>query len=128
GGLWHTYACMAQFAGTGALAIVDLADPTAPRVVSQVGDAMVNGDCQFTADGNYLFAGAYIGVPEPAQPPEGTNPAGSMHSDGLNVWDVHDKANPRLLLHSNTGTYHTLQLYTTPQNETYLVQAYSGHI
>jgi len=21
--------------------------------------------CQFTADGNYLFAGAYIGVPEP---------------------------------------------------------------
>ncbi|HUR63829.1 MAG TPA: hypothetical protein VM241_05035 [Candidatus Thermoplasmatota archaeon] len=128
GGIWKTYACIAQFAGTGSLAIVDFANPAAPKVLSQVGDAMVNGDCQFTADGRYLFAGAYIGVPEPVQPPEGSNPAGSQHTDGINVWDVQDKANPKFLLHSATGTYHTLMLHTTAQNETFLVQAYSGHI
>jgi hypothetical protein len=128
GGIWKTYACITQFAGTGSLAIVDFADPTTPKVLSQVGDAMVNGDCQFTADGKYLFAGAYIGVQEPVSPPEGTNPAGSYHTDGINVWDVQDKANPKFLMHSATGTYHTLMLHTTAQNETFLVQAYSGNI
>jgi hypothetical protein len=129
GGIWHTYACLAQFAGTGSLAIVDFADPKAPRVLSQVGDAMVNGDCQFTADGKYLFAGAYIGVAEPpVGPSEGPDPRGSYHTDGINVWDVQDKANPKFLMHSATGTYHTLMLHTTAQNETYLIQAYLGHI
>ncbi len=127
-GIWHNWVCVAQFAGTGALAIVDIADPTKPTVVSQVGDASVNGDCQFTSDGNYLFAGAYIGVAEPDVPLEG-NPQGSSHTDGLNIWDVSDKANPRHLLYSDTGTYHTLMLHTDPDtNVTYLIQAYSGNI
>lgn len=128
-GLWKNWVCVAQFAGTGAIAIVDIANPADPVVVSQVPDAQVNGDCQFTADGKYLFAGAYIGVPEPAIPGEGPDPRGSMHSDGVNIWDVTDKANPVHLLHSATGTYHTLMLHTdAATNETYLIQAYSGNI
>jgi hypothetical protein len=134
-GLWHNYACVAAFAGTGSLAIVDIADPANPVVVSQTADAMVNGDCMFTADGNYLFAGAYIGVCAEAgmECPDAGSEAGgvpgSTRTDGVNVWDVSDKANPRFVLWTNTGNYHTLQLHTDPDtNQTYLIQAYAGNI
>jgi hypothetical protein len=134
-GLWQNYACVAAFAGTGSMAIVDIADPTNPVVVSQTADAMVNGDCQFTADGKYLFAGAYIGAnacvpdgPCPLDGPEG-NVLGEYRTNGVNVWNVEDKANPQHILWSDTGQYHTLQLHTDPDtNQTYLIQAYAGSI
>ncbi|MEK6976084.1 MAG: hypothetical protein AABY18_07060 [Candidatus Thermoplasmatota archaeon] len=129
-GLWHQYACVAQFAGTGAIAIVDLTDPANLVVVSQVDDPLVNGDCQFTADGNYLLAGAYLG-PGP-NPQVGEQPVcdrGCPGGGGINVWDVKDKANPVHVLYTNTGEYHTLQLHTDPKtNQTFVIQAYSGHI
>lgn len=129
GGVWSHYACVAQFAGTGALAIVDLNDPAHPKVLSQVADPLVNGDCQFTADGRYLFAGAYIGeAPTVGGEAGPAFPTGTPGGTGVNVWDVKDKANPKHLLFSDTGTYHTLMLHTTAQNETFLVQAYSGNI
>src|SRR5688572_9557797 len=139
-GLWRDYACVAAFAGTGSIAIVDIADPANPLVVSQTADAMVNGDCQFTADGNYLFAGAYIGADLCAPATPGTprtcpvngqegNALGEYRTNGVNVWDVSDKASPRHILWTDTGQYHTLQLHTDPDtNTTYLIQAYAGNI
>src|ERR1043165_915347 len=88
-GLWTHYACVAQFAGTGAIAIVDIADPTNIVVVSQVDDPLVNGDCQFSEDGNYLFAGAYIGPgPNPKVGEQNLCPEGCPGGGGINVWDV----------------------------------------
>ncbi|MFA5943797.1 MAG: hypothetical protein WC876_04945, partial [Candidatus Thermoplasmatota archaeon] len=128
-GLWHTYACVAQFAGTGAIAIVDLADPANPTVLSQVDDPLVNGDCQFTADGNYMLAGAYLGPgPNPQVGEQPLCPRGCPGGGGINVWDVSDKGAPRHILYTDTGEYHTLHLWTTETNETFVVQAYSGHI
>ncbi|MHB1260683.1 MAG: LVIVD repeat-containing protein [Thermoplasmatota archaeon] len=129
-GLWHEYACVAQFAGTGAIAIVDISDPANLVVTAQVDDPLVNGDCQFTQDGNYLLAGAYLGPgPNPAIGEGGfACPRGCPGGGGINVWDVSDKAAPRHILYENTGEYHTLHLWTTEANETYVVQAYSGNV
>ncbi|HUR26010.1 MAG TPA: hypothetical protein VM327_08380 [Candidatus Thermoplasmatota archaeon] len=128
-GLWKTYACVAQFAGTGAIAIVDLSDPHDLVVASQVDDPLVNGDCQFTADGNYMLAGAYLGPgPNPSAGEVHACPRGCPGGGGINVWDVHDKANPQHILYMDTGTYHTLHLWTTAANETFVVQAYAGNI
>jgi hypothetical protein len=128
-GLWRDYACVAQFAGTGAIAIVDISDPTDPRVTAQVDDPLVNGDCQFTADGNYLLAGAYLsGVDYPDAGEQNPCPQGCPAGGGINVWDVSDKEAPVHILYENTGEYHTLHLWTTPDNRTYVVQAYSGNI
>lgn len=128
-GLWSHYACVAQFAGTGAIAIVDLSDPTRPTVASQVDDPLVNGDCQFTADGNYLLAGAYLAAAEyPDLTEQPVCPHGCPAGGGINVWDVSDKENPVHVLYENTGEYHTLHLWTTDAGETYVVQAYSGNI
>ena len=128
-GLWQDYACVAQFAGTGAIAIVDISDPTNLVVTAQVDDPLVNGDCQFTADGNYLLAGAYLaGAEYPDVTEQPTCPHGCPAGGGINVWDVHDKANPEHILYENTGEYHTLHLWTNDRNETYVVQAYSGNI
>jgi hypothetical protein len=129
-GLWTTYACVAQFAGTGAIAIVDIEDPTKPTAVSQVDDPLINGDCQFTADGNYMLAGAYLGPgPNPRIGEIQACPHGCPGGGGINVWDVKDKANPRHILYTDTGEYHTLMLHTDPKtNQTYVIQAYSGNI
>lgn len=129
-GLWRNYACVAQFAGTGAIAIVDISDPADLVVTAQVDDPLVNGDCQFTADGNYLLAGAYLGPGENPEVGEGAHlcPRGCPGGGGINVWDVTDKANPRHILYEDTGEYHTLHLWTTDDNETYVVQAYSGNV
>lgn len=133
-GLWQDYACLAQFAGTGAIAIVDISDPTSPTVVSQVDDPLVNGDCQFSADGNYMFAGAYLSgfsqVDLESDPScEPFLPRGCPAGGGINVWDTHDKANPVHILFTNTGQYHTLMVHTDPDtNETFVIQAYSGVI
>lgn len=129
-GLWQNYACVAQFAGTGAIAIVDVTDPANLIVTAQVDDPLVNGDCQFTQDGNYMFAGAYLAGAE--YPDAGEQPAcphGCPGGGGINVWDTSDKSNPVHILYENTGEYHTLQVHTDPDtNQTYVVQAYSGHI
>ena len=128
-GLWQDYACVAQFAGTGAIAIVDISDPHNLVVASQVDDPLVNGDCQFTADGNYLLAGAYLsGTDYPDVGEQPVCPHGCPAGGGINVWDVHDKENPEHILYENTGEYHTLHLWTNERNETYVVQAYSGNI
>lgn len=129
-GLWQNYACVAQFAGTGAIAIVDIADPANPTVVSQVDDPLVNGDCQFTADGNYLLAGAYLGPgPNPDIGEQQICPRGCPAGGGINVWDVKNKAAPEHILYTDTGEYHTLQVHTDPHtNQTFVIQAYSGHI
>jgi hypothetical protein len=128
-GIWHDYACVAQFAGTGAIAIVDIADPAHPQVTAQVDDPLVNGDCQFTDDGNYLLAGAYLaGLEYPDVGEQPVCPNGCPAGGGINVWDVHDKENPVHILYENTGEYHTLHLWTTTDNQTFVVQAYSGNI
>lgn len=129
-GLWHQYACVAQFAGTGAIAIVDISDPANPTVVSQVDDPLVNGDCQFTEDGKYLLAGAYLGPgPNPAIGEVQLCDRGCPGGGGINVWDVSNKAAPEHILYTDTGEYHTLQLHTDPDtNQTFVIQAYSGHI
>jgi hypothetical protein len=135
GGIWHEYACVAAWLGTTAIAIVDISDPTQPTVVSQTDDPLVNGDCQFTADGDYLFAGAYLsaagtaGLENPPSCFTTVFPRGCPGGGGINVWDVHDKANPVHILFTDTGEYHTLQVHTDPvTNVTYVIQAYSGHI
>lgn len=129
-GLWSHYACVAQFAGTGAIAIVDIEDPAAPEVLAQVDDPLVNGDCQFTADGKYMFAGAYLaGLEYPDLTEQPICPQGCPAGGGINVWNVEDKSNPVHILYTNTGEYHTLQLHTDADtNLTYVIQAYSGNI
>jgi hypothetical protein len=129
-GLWQTYACIAQFAGTGAIAILDIADPANIEVLAQVDDPLINGDCQFSQDGNYLFAGAYLAAatyPDLTEAP--LCPHGCPAGGGINVWDVTDKANPVHILYENTGEYHTLQVHTNPATgEVFVIQAYSGNI
>lgn len=128
-GIWKNYACVAQLAGTGSIAIVDVSDPADPVVTAQTEDGYVNGDCEFTADGNYLFAGAYLGAaPSNALLQSLPVPgAGDVAATGITVWDVKDKGAPKLVLYSDTGTYHTHFLHTNA-NGTYLVQAYSGNV
>lgn len=128
-GIWKNYACVAQLAGTGSIAIVDIADPAKPTVLAQTEDGFVNGDCEFTADGNYLFAGAYLSA-APSVEPLMDLPipgAGDLAAPGMHVWDVTDKSNPKHILYSDTGDYHTHFLHTNA-NGTYLVQAYTGKI
>lgn len=128
-GIWENYACVAQLAGTGSVAIVDISDPTMPVVTAQTEDGYVNGDCEFTSDGNYLFAGAYLSA-APTIGPLQQLPipgAGDVAASGMTVWDVSDKSDPKLVLYSDSGDYHTHFLHTNA-NGTYLVQAYSGII
>lgn len=127
-GLWKNFACVAQLAGTGSVAIVDIADPAKPVVKAQTADAFVNGDCEFTADGKYLFAGAYIGVETPVsqRPPQTVGPLVARTS-GVAIWNVEDKSSPKFLMYSPTGEFHTHMLHTN-ENGTYLVQAYTGKI
>lgn len=128
-GLWKNYACVAQLAGTGGVAIVDLADPASPVVLAQTEDGFVNGDCEFTADGNHLFVGAYISAAPSVGPLMGlpVPGLGDLAAPGIHVYDVTDKAAPKHVLYSNTGDYHTHFLHTNA-NGTYLVQAYTGSV
>lgn len=128
-GVWENYVCVAQLAGTGSIAIVDIADPANPVVTAQTEDGYVNGDCEFTYDGRFLFAGAYLGAaPSNALLQSLPIPGmGDLASTGITIWNVEDKAAPKLVLYSDTGTYHTHFLHSNA-NGTYLVQAYSGNI
>lgn len=128
-GIWKNYACVAQLAGTGSVAIVDITDPANPVVLSQTEDGFVNGDCEFTADGNYLFAGAYLGAAPNNDVLRGlpVPGLGDTASTGITVWDVSDKTNPKEVLFSDTGEYHTHFLHSNEKG-TYIVQAYSGNI
>lgn len=128
-GLWKNYACVAQLAGTGSVAIVDITDPADPVVTAQTEDGFVNGDCEFTADGDFLFAGAYLSALPSLAPLQGLPipGAGDVAGSGIHVWDVSDKSSPKHVLFSDTGDYHTHFLHTNG-NGTYLVQAYTGNI
>lgn len=129
----HFYAAVTHFAGNGGATIVDITDPTKPRVLSHIDSGMVNSDTQFTDDGKYLFLGAYLGVNTPlGQLRESLRQvplagAYDVLANGVSVWDVTDKANPKYMFFSETGTYHNL--FTVTINETYyLLQTYSNSV
>jgi hypothetical protein len=131
---WGRYVCVTHFAGTGGVTIVDIQDLAKPRILSSVDSGMVNSDCQFTDDGNYLLLAAYAGVGTgvPGAPP----PAGDAGSNGVLVYDVHDKARPRFLFLDNHGAgaagttssaYHNV--FTATINGTiYVFQTYTGNV
>lgn len=126
---WKNYVCVAHFAGTGGATIVDIADPKNPKVLSQIPSGALNSDCQFTDDGKYLLLAAYTGVHPGFQP--APPPANTLVAQGVEIYDVTDKANPRFLLHDAQGAggsgYHNV--FTATINETYWVfQTYKGNI
>lgn len=127
---WKNYLCIAHFAGLGGAVIVDLADPAQPKVASSVESGMVNSDCQFTDDGDYLIVAAYIGVHENALPIP--NPALSgLGSQGVEVWDVKDKTAPKFLFRdaqaANPNAYHNV--FTAKIHDVnYVFSTYTGLI
>lgn len=129
----QTFAAVTHFVGNGGATIVDITDPTKPKVVSQIDSGMVNSDAQFTDDGKYLILGSYLGVNTPAGqfrdafrqfPVAG---AYDLLADGISIWDLTDKSKPKYVLFSETGTYHNL--FTVTINGTYyILQTYSNNI
>jgi hypothetical protein len=129
------YACVTHFVGNGGVDIVDISDPKAPKPLSFIDSGMLNSDCQFTDDGKYLLLGAYLGVSWPGNVPDPRNSfrqvplagAYDLAANGVSAWDVTDKANPKFLFFSETGTYHNL--YTVTIDGTYyILQTYSKFI
>jgi hypothetical protein len=125
------YACVAHYqAGPGGGAtLVDVTDPTSPTVLATVLSGMQNSDCQFTDDGRFLLVGSYLGATPgvPGAPP----PVGDLMAEGVLIYDVSDKANPRFLRHDTTGAgldgYHNV--FTAKIGGTnYVFQTYTGTI
>ncbi|HUR26007.1 MAG TPA: hypothetical protein VM327_08365 [Candidatus Thermoplasmatota archaeon] len=129
-GAGHYYVCVAHFqAGPGGGAtIVDVTDPTEPVMLATVLSGMQNSDCMFTDDGRFLLVAAYSGyTPGLPLPP----PAGDLAAQGVLVYDVSDKANPRFLHHDTVGVdgnaYHNV--FTARIGDTnYVFQTYTGNI
>jgi len=125
--VWTTYVAVSSLAG--GVAIVDIADPANPRVVSVAESGMVAADVQFSDDGRYMFAGCFAGRDEAGAPMLAATPL-SLLSDagecGVTVWNVEDKANPRKLFNSETGTYHNL--FTATINDTIWLFQVGGRV
>ena len=130
---WHEYVCVTHFAGSGGATIMDIQDPTHPKILSSVDSGMVNSDCQFTDDGDYLFLAAYTGAGSGV--PVVPQPVGDAGSNGVVVYDVKDKLHPKFLFLDTQGTdanalssaYHNV--FTATINGTiYVFQTYTGHI
>lgn len=125
------YACVAHYqqGPGGGATLVDLTDPTEPVMLATVLSGMQNSDCQFTDDGRFMFVAAYSGQSPglPGAPP----PVGDLAAQGVLVYDVSDKANPRFLRHDTTAVsgnaYHNV--FTAKIGDTnYVFQTYSGNI
>ncbi len=125
------YACVAHFqtGPGGGATIIDVTDPTQPTMLATVLSGMQNSDCQFTDDGRFLLVAAYSGVTPgvPGVPP----PVGDLAAQGVLIYDVSDKANPRFLRHDTTAVdgnaYHNV--FTAKIGETnYVFQTYTGNI
>ena len=125
------YVCVAHYqAGPGGGAtIVDVTDPTEPTMLATVLSGMQNSDCQFTDDGRFLFVASYLGATPglPGVPP----PVGDLMAEGVLVYDVGDKAEPRFLRHDTNGAdmnaYHNV--FTAKIGGTnYVFQTYTGTI
>lgn len=129
---WGHFVCVTHFAGTGGATIVDIQDPTKPRVLSSVDSGMVNSDCQFTDDGNYLLVAAYTGTNTGLQ--GAPAPLRDVASNGVLLYDVKDKAAPKFLFLDTqgatdvgSGAYHNV--FTATINGTvYVFQTYTGNI
>ena len=126
---WQNYVCVAQFTGLGGAIIVDIKDPAKPAVLSSVPSGMSNSDCQFTDDGKYLLVAAYSGTHAGVAgvPP----PAGDFQAQGVAVFDVTDKKNPKFLFHDSQSAgangYHNV--FTAQIDGThYVFQTYTGNI
>jgi hypothetical protein len=131
------YVCVTHFAGNGGADIADITDPANIKMLAHIDSGMVNSDCQFTDDGKYLFLGAYTGVDAMndamAQYRESfreTIPVAGVYDllgNGVSVWNVEDKADPKFVLFSDTGTYHNL--FTVTINDVYwLIQTYPSSV
>lgn len=129
---WHQYACVTRFAGLGGATIVDITDPAAPKVLSNVESGMLNSDCQFTDDGDYLLLASYTGTHPglPLVPP----PLADAGANGVLVYDVKDKAKPIFLFHDvqgadapAAGSYHNV-FTATIHDMIYIFQTFSGNI
>jgi hypothetical protein len=111
------YVCVTHFAGNGGADIVDITDPTHPKHLSSVDSGTLNSDCQFTDDGKYLFLGPFNGNPtvdtvmKGRRETAGSVPVAGSYDvlgEGISIWDVQDKAAPKLKMYSESGIYHNL--------------------
>lgn len=134
--LWNdTLACVAHFVGgggaMGGATIVDITDPANPTWLSSVSSPAWNSDCQFTDDGRFLLLGTYLREDAAAALPV----VGEALRMGLDVFDVTDPKQPKLVLHDEQGmegeggadAYHNL--YTAKIGGTnWIVQTYTGNV
>ncbi|MBW3582190.1 MAG: hypothetical protein KY455_03730 [Euryarchaeota archaeon] len=136
---WKHLVCIAHFAGSGGAGggatIIDIADPTKPKVLASIPSMAVNSDCQFTDDGRYLLLATYTGAHAgpsliPLLPPH----IADAGANGVSVYDVQNPADPKFLFHDvqgadapRSGAYHNV--FTAQINGThYVFQTYTGNI
>lgn len=136
----HYYACVTHNSPEpgGGATLLDISDPSAPRVITTLLSGSQDQDCQFTDDGRFLLlsaqtTGASVVPGVPGAPP----PAVNLFSPGVLIYDLTDKANPRFLRHDTTGpsvvesssgnAFH-LVATATIHGKNYVFQPYSGHI
>lgn len=127
----RVFVCIAHYQSGpgGGATLVDVTDPSEPVMLSTVLSGMQNSDCQFTDDGKFLLVAAYSGLITgiPGVPP----PVGDLASQGVLIYDVTDKADPRFLRHDTVGVngnaYHNV--FTAKIGATnYVFQTYTGNI
>ena len=120
--VWDTWAVVSGMEGGLAFAIVDIADPKAPKPVSWWPSTANGWTARFSDDGRYVFYGCQTFAPNPgtglAYNPTahllGTcEDAGAPHLPGGNpagvvVVDVADKAAPRFVTFLPVGGSHNL--------------------
>lgn len=114
--VWENYAVVAGMEGGLAFAIVDIADPQAPKAVSSWPSAADGWTARFSDDGQYVFYGCQmLGAPYPSaatlvgtcEDPYAPHLPGANQA-GVVVVDVADKASPKFVTFTPTGGSHNI--------------------
>lgn len=123
--VWGDYAVVAGMEGGLGFAIVDIADPSAPKALSYWPSPAAGWTARFSDDGNYVFYGCQIVsgvpfVPVPVRNPTPTmvygdcrgsaepDPTRTEEHTGIEVVDVTDKAAPKFVTYTETNRAHNL--------------------
>lgn len=128
--VWGDYAVVSGMEGGLAFAIVDIADPAAPKAISWWPSAADGWTARFSDDGNYVFYGCQmLGAPYPStnlvmgtcEDPEAVHTPGTPES-GVIAIDVTDKANPKFVHFLPVGGSHNI-FTTSIQGTDYIFTA-----
>ena len=124
--IWGDYAVVAGMEGGLAFVVVDISDPSDPTAIGWAPSAADGWTARFSADGNYVFYGCQmlggLGYPtsnvvgtcedpdaiHAPSPPVGGTPVPDTNPEGVSVWDVSDKANPKYVTFAPVGGSHNI--------------------